>query len=164
MPEMDGIETTRQIKRESPNTCVLIITTHETPDYVLAALEAGAAGYLLKDVTRPDLLSTISRVLRGESILGAEMAVRMMQRLAQSKGHAEGPSVERLTPREQEVLQFVVEGQTNREIAARMSLSVGTIKIHVEHIIGKLGVSDRTQAAVHAVRYGLVHGGPGDKR
>jgi DNA-binding NarL/FixJ family response regulator len=154
MPELDGLAATRLIKQECPATSVLIITTHESPDYLLAALKAGAAGYLLKDVTRQELLTTIRRVLRGESILSGEVAARALRNLA---GHGTaGGTPERLTRRELEVLALVVDGQTNREIAAKLSLSVGTVKIHVEHIIAKLGVSDRTQAAVRAVELGLL--------
>jgi DNA-binding NarL/FixJ family response regulator len=156
MPEMDGLAATYQIKQESPRTSVLIVTTHEDPDYLLAALKAGAAGYLLKDVTRHDLLLTIRRVLRGESVLSGEIAARALQRLAAGPAQQPGPPTERLTPREREVLELIVEGHTNREIAAQLTLSVGTVKIHVEHIIAKLGVSDRTQAAVRAIEYGLL--------
>jgi DNA-binding NarL/FixJ family response regulator len=156
MPEMDGLAATRAIKQECPETSVLIITTHESPDYLLAALKAGAAGYLLKDVTRQELLGTIRRILRGEAILSGELAARALQQLLVQQPAAGEPPPERLTRRERDVLALVVEGQTNREIAARLSLSVGTVKIHVEHIIAKLGVSDRTQAAVRAVERGLL--------
>jgi DNA-binding NarL/FixJ family response regulator len=155
MPEMDGLTATRAIKQISPKTCVVIITTHEHTDYLLAALKAGAAGYLLKDVTRQDLLSAVRRVLRGESILDSDVASRALQRLASEAGPADEPTPERLTPREREVLRLLSQGLTNREIAQQLTLSVGTVKIHVEHIIAKLGVSDRTQAAVRAVESGL---------
>jgi DNA-binding NarL/FixJ family response regulator len=155
MPEMDGLAATRAIKQASPKTSVLIITTHEHSDYLIAALKAGAAGYLLKDVTRQELLSAVRRVLRGESTLDSEVAARALQRLAGQPAAHHGPTPERLTPREREVLQMLAQGQTNREIAGQLSLSVGTVKIHVEHIIAKMGVSDRTQAAVRAVESGL---------
>jgi DNA-binding NarL/FixJ family response regulator len=156
MPEMDGLAATRAIKQVCPKTGVLIVTTHEHQEYLLAALKAGAAGYLLKDITRQDLLGAVRRVLRGESILDGALAARMLQRLADGATAYNGPPPERLTPREREVLQLITQGLTNREIAAQLSLSVGTIKIHVEHIIAKLGVSDRTQAAVRAVESGLL--------
>jgi DNA-binding NarL/FixJ family response regulator len=156
MPEMDGLSATRAIKQDAPETGVLIITTHEEPSYLLAALKAGAAGYLLKDVTREELLIAIKRTLRGESILSGEIAIRILQRIANDHTVHDGPP-ERLTPREREVLQYVVKGLTNREIAGQLSLSVGTVKIHVERIIGKLGVSDRTQAAVRAIEAGLLN-------
>jgi DNA-binding NarL/FixJ family response regulator len=123
----------------------------------MAALKAGAAGYLLKDVTRLDLLTTIKHVLRGESILSGDIAMRILKRVTNgSEAGEEMPQPERLTPREREVLGYIVKGSTNREIAEQLSVSVGTVKIHVERIIGKLGVSDRTQAAVRAVECGLL--------
>jgi DNA-binding NarL/FixJ family response regulator len=156
MPEMDGLAAARAIRQACPQTQVLIVTTHENPDYLLAALKAGAAGYVLKDVTRHDLLITIRRVLRGESVLSGEIAARALQHLADQQTSPTGAPLERLTPREREVLDQIVEGRTNRAIAHKLSLSVGTVKIHVEHIIAKLGVADRTQAAVRAVESGLL--------
>ena len=156
MPEMDGLAAARAIRQACPQTRVLIVTTHENPDYLLAALKAGVAGYVLKDVTRQDLLSIIRRVLRGESVLSGEIAVRTLQRMADVQAAPITVLPERLTLREREVLQQVVAGHTNRVIAENLSLSIGTVKIHVEHIIAKLGVSDRTQAAVRAVESGLL--------
>jgi DNA-binding NarL/FixJ family response regulator len=156
MPEMDGLAAARAIQQASPQTRVLIVTTHENPDYLLAALKAGVAGYVLKDVTRQDLLATIRRVLRGESVLSGELAARMLEHIAGEPPAAVVVSPEKLTLREREVLQQVVEGHTNRVIAQKLSLSIGTVKIHVEHIIAKLNVSDRTQAAVRAVETGLL--------
>lgn len=160
MPTMDGLAAARAIRQACPATAILIVTTHEDPDYLLQALKVGAAGYLLKDVTRHELLVTIRRVLRGESVLSGEMAARALQRLSDERARRNEPSPERLTPREREVLALIVEGQTNREIAAKLSLSVGTVKIHVEHIIAKLGVADRTQAAVRALEHGLLSASP----
>lgn len=156
MPELDGLAATRAIKQECPQTSVLIVTTHESHEYLLAALKAGAAGYLLKDVTRHDLLMAIRQVLRGDAILNRDLAVRALQRLATASEDDRARPPERLTPREREVLRCIVQGDTNREIAGKLSLSIGTVKIHVEHIIAKLGVSDRTQAAVWAVKRGLL--------
>ena len=157
MPEMDGLAATRAIKQACPATSVIIITTHDHYDYLLAALRAGAAGYMLKDISRQELLIAVRQVLRGESILNGELAARALRRLASEGVRYDGRPPERLTPREREVLQLLAQGQTNREIAGALSLSVGTVKIHVEHIIAKLGVSDRTQAAVRAVESGLLH-------
>jgi DNA-binding NarL/FixJ family response regulator len=157
MPEMDGLTATRAIRQTCPDTHVLIMTTHENADYLLAALKAGAAGYVLKDITRHDLLNTIRRMLRGEGVLSGEIVSRALQNLtgkaiAQPIGSSQGM----LTPRELDVLKLVAEGHTNRQIAQKLSLSAGTVKIHVEHIIAKLGVADRTQAAVRAIESGLV--------
>src|SRR5215207_8654184 len=123
MPEMDGLAAARAIRLVCPQTRVLIVTTHENTDYLLAALKAGAAGYVLKDVTRQDLLSTIRRVLRGESVLSGEIATRTLQQVTSQQTRPDGLVPERLTPRERDVLKLVVEGQTNRQIAARLSLS-----------------------------------------
>ncbi|GAC1614072.1 MAG: response regulator transcription factor [Ktedonobacteraceae bacterium] len=157
MPEMDGLATCRSIKRECPATSVILVTIHANPEYYLEALKAGAAGYILKDITQRELITAIRRVLQGESILDKEFVVRVLQQLAsQTASQAEMPP-ERLSPREREVLQLVTQGQTNREIAQNLTVSVSTVKIHVEHILAKLGVSDRTQAAVRAVELGLLH-------
>jgi DNA-binding NarL/FixJ family response regulator len=156
MPEMDGLAATETIKRECPSISVIIMTLYEDADYLLSALQAGAAGYLLKDATQRDVVNAVRQVLRGESILSPEMTTQLLRRLAsQPLNHASG-SIERLTPRELDVLRLLVEGQTNREIAYNLHISVGTVKAHVEHIIAKLGVSDRTQAAVRAVEMRLL--------
>jgi DNA-binding NarL/FixJ family response regulator len=157
MPEMDGLAAAHAIRQTCPQTRVLIVTTHENPDYLLAALKAGAAGYVLKDVTRQDLLITIRRILRGESVLSGEIAARALQSLAgRPISQPIGLPYGLLTPRQREVLDQIVKGHTNREIAQALSLSIGTVKIHVEHIIAKLGVADRTQAAVRAIESGLI--------
>lgn len=156
MPEMDGLETTRAIKRVCPQTSVVIVTMHENPDYLLAAIRGGAAGYLLKDASRRELLTIVRQVLRGESILNTDLTRRLLQHLADEGPYPSGALHERLTPRELEVLGLLTQGQTNRDIARNLGVSAGTVKIHVQHIIGKLGVSDRTQAAVRAVELGLL--------
>jgi DNA-binding NarL/FixJ family response regulator len=157
MPDMDGLATCRNIKQEFPLTSVILITMHENPQYLLEALKSGASGYVLKDITQRELLATVRRVLRGESVLNPEIVVRALNRLTSSKtpGQAELPPVQ-LSPREHEVLQLLSQGQTNREIARALTVSVSTVKIHVEHILAKLGVCDRTQAAVRAIELGLL--------
>ncbi len=156
MPEMDGLAATRAIKQMNPSISVLIVTMQANPEYMFEAIRAGAAGYVLKDASRFDLLSAVRRVLRGESSLPTEMSGQLLQRLAQQAATPSAPLSERLTPREQEVLRLLAQGKTNREIAAVLVLSPGTVKIHVERIIAKLGVSDRTQAAVRAIALGLI--------
>jgi len=164
MPEMDGLEATRAIKREYPDTCVLMVTMHENSDYLLEALHAGAAGYVLKDAPADRLLDAVRRTLSGESPLNQELAAQLLRRLAEERKQAPAPEPrkphkplrEPLTPREAEVLQLLASGQTNRQIAQTLVISRGTVKVHVEHIIRKLGVSDRTQAAVRAINHGLV--------
>jgi DNA-binding NarL/FixJ family response regulator len=157
MPELDGLATCRAIKQECPATSVILITIHENPEYLLEALKAGAAGYVLKDISQRELLTAVQGVLRGESMLNKELVIRLLQRLASETPYQEYLSPEQLSPREREVLQLLTQGQTNREIAQNLTVSVSTVKIHVEHILAKLGASDRTQAAVRAFELGLLH-------
>jgi DNA-binding NarL/FixJ family response regulator len=169
MPEMDGITATRQIKRDHPGVSVLMVTMHENPDYLLEALDAGAAGYVLKDAPAERLINAVFRTLDGESPLNQELATRLLRQLAEEKQHKPHPGESKhveplddaLTPRETEVLGLVTTGQTNQEIAQTLTISKGTAKVHVERIIRKLGVSDRTQAAVRAIELGVASAGTG---
>ncbi len=156
MPELDGLATCHAIKQECPATSVILITIHENPEYLLEALKAGAAGYVLKDLSQRELITAVQGVLRGESMLNKELVARLLQRLARETPSQEEPSPEPLSPREREVLHLLTQGQTNREIAEHLTVSVSTVKIHVEHILAKLSVSDRTQAAVRAIELGLL--------
>ena len=165
MPRMDGLAATRAIKGEFPGIIVLVMTMHENPDYLLQALQAGAAGYVLKDAAQDEVLSAVGGVLSGESPLAPELAARLLRRLAtEVREPANGPPLKResaritepLTPREIEVLELLAQGKTNRQIADDFVLSVGTVKNHVEHIIAKLGASDRTQAVVLALELGII--------
>jgi DNA-binding NarL/FixJ family response regulator len=164
MPAMDGITATRHIKHEQPGVSVLMVTMHENPDYLLEALDAGAAGYVLKDAPAERLINAVRRTLDGESPLNQELATRLLRQLAEEKHHnvyrapSEGrePLDEALTPRETEVLGLLTTGQTNQQIAQTLTISKGTAKVHVERIIRKLGVSDRTQAAVRAIELGFT--------
>ena len=163
MPEMDGITATRRIKEKQPGVGVLMVTMHNNPDYLLEALDAGAAGYVLKDAPANRLISAVHRTLNGESPLDQELATLLLRRLADEKQNRpeptpqtnHEPSVEALTPREMEVLTLLTTGQTNQQIAHSLNISKGTVKVHVERIIRKLEVSDRTQAAVRAIELGL---------
>jgi DNA-binding NarL/FixJ family response regulator len=128
---------------------------HENPEYLLEALKAGAAGYLLEDVSQRDLISAVRQVLSGEPILDRQLMTRLLRSLTcETPSHADLPS-KRLSPRELEVLHLLIQGHTNREIASTLMVSVSTAKNHVEHVLAKLGVSDRTQAAVRALELGL---------
>ena len=155
MPNMDGLEATRAIKAVCPRTSVLIVSFHADPEYIVEALRLGAVGYLLKDASREQILDTARRALSGEALLHGANAAELLRRAATNDGQTPSPRTN-LTPREREVLQRVTEGQTNREIAVALEISPGTVKNHVEHIIAKLAVSDRTQAAVYALRHGLL--------
>ncbi|NJO05076.1 MAG: response regulator [Chloroflexaceae bacterium] len=156
MPEMDGLQATHAIKRVSPRTSILIVTMHENPDYLIAAMRAGASGYLLKDTDQREMITAIRHVLRGESFLNTELTRRLLVQMATTASPPEAPPVETLTPRESEVVKLLAQGMTNREIAERLTISALTVKVHVQHIIAKLGVSDRTQAAVRALELGLL--------
>ncbi len=169
MPEMDGLEATREIKVESPTTSVLVVTTYDNPDYLFEAVEAGAAGYVLKDAPKSQLLDAVRRTLGGESPLNQELAMQLISRFTreaskpnesppagpQRRG-AGAPALEALTPRELEVLGLLAQGKSNPQIAQELVISRLTAKTHVERIIRKLGVSDRTQAALRAIELGLV--------
>lgn len=167
MPEMDGLTATRGIKKSHPKTSVLMMTMHENPDYMFEALKAGAAGYVLKDATQDDVVDAVRQVLSGGSVLEPELSARLLRRLVAESANGKEPTpksprasermpVAPLTPRELEVLGLVKLGLTNRQIAAKLVISVGTVKNHVEHIIQKLGTSDRTQAVVRALELGIL--------
>ncbi|MBV9231298.1 MAG: response regulator transcription factor [Chloroflexi bacterium] len=157
MPEMDGLTTCRAIKQECPETSVIFVTMYENPEYLFEALRAGAGGYVLKDISQRDLMNAVRTVLRGESMLNKEIVVQLLRHMENDPSQEEELPPGRLSKREREVLQLLTRGETNREIAQHLFLSVSTVKIHVEHILAKLGVSDRTQAAVRAIERGLLH-------
>lgn len=165
MPDVDGIEATRAIKREYPDAKVIMVTIHENPDYLLEALKAGAAGYILKDATKHEVLAAVRQALGGETPLASQLAADLLCQLIGEGSHANQPPKtekspeslsEPLTQREVEVLQLLAQGQTNQEIAQALMFSVHTIKVYVRRILAKLGASDRTQAAVRAVELGLL--------
>jgi DNA-binding NarL/FixJ family response regulator len=160
MPDMDGLAASEVIKRELPQTSILVVTLSEDPDYLLEALRVGAAGYVLKDANRREVVDAVHQVLKGESPLDPKLAAHLIRRMANmSKGPSSAgraPPVSELTHRELEVLRLVADGKTNAEIAQELYVSVGTVKVHVERIIDKLGVSDRTQAAVRGVELGYL--------
>jgi len=161
MPEMDGLAATRELKQRQPEISVMMVTMHENPDYLLEALKAGAAGYVLKDGLRQEVVTAVRRVREGESSLDPELATRLLRRLA-AEDHGEARPAEGglqsdvLTPRELEVLGLVQRGRSNREVAEDLFISRGTVKRHIENIMAKLGVSDRTQAVVKALQLGIL--------
>jgi len=185
MPRMDGVEATRAIKGELPRTVVLMLTALEDPQYMREALKAGAAGYVLKHASHQQIADSVRGTLAGESPLNSTVAMQLLLQLMKDEaltmkaeastadGEMSTPSPSEkelstteaspllglLTKREVEVLRLISLGQTNQEIARSLLLSVSTVKGHVRQIISKLGVSDRTQAAIMAVRAGLQHEG-----
>jgi DNA-binding NarL/FixJ family response regulator len=167
MPEMDGLVATREIKRKHPQISVLLLSIYDNPDYLLEALKAGAAGYVLKEADQEELVSALRRVLSGGWPLDPDLAAELLRRLAEElevQGVREEeageppapPPLQPLTPREVEVLGLLAQGNTNLKLAQVLVISPGTVKRHVENIIAKLGVSDRTQAAVRAYKLGLI--------
>jgi DNA-binding NarL/FixJ family response regulator len=171
MPKMDGLEATRRIKGELPATSVLVVTCYDSPDYLLEAIEAGAAGYVPKGAPMRRLVNAIRRTLNGEYPLNQELAAQLISRLARDAQHVRAPATpphmprqceavtvprEGLTTRELQILQILAQGKSNPQIAEELVISRATVKVHVEHIISKLGVSDRTHAVVRAITMGLV--------
>lgn len=160
MPGMDGLEATRSIKNELPETRIVILTVRDEDEKLFDAIRAGAQGYLLKTVRAQELLKQLRAAVRGEPALTPQLASRMLQEFRRlSKWAAAFPTEEEpevLTPREQEVLDLVVQGATNEEIAEMLSISIHTVKSHVRHILSKLHVSSRREAARYAQRKGLV--------
>ena len=168
MPVMGGIEATRAIKEELPRTGVLVLTAHADQEMLFEALRAGAAGYVLKGVEPDELVGLVRGTLGGESPVDQELVMRLVRRLAEEANppaEMPEPSAAKqrepgsLTSRELGVLRLLTEGQTNRQIAHALHLSLSTVKRHLERIISKLGVSDRTHAAVKAVELGLIDPG-----
>lgn len=149
MPEMDGVTALRQIKASNPQVQVLVLTTYDSDADILPAIEAGASGYLLKDSSREELYAAIRATARGETVLAPSVAARLV-------GRMRAPAEEQLSTRELEVLQLVAEGDSNSEIASRLHISQATVKSHLIHIFGKLGVSDRTAAVTVALKRGIL--------
>jgi DNA-binding NarL/FixJ family response regulator len=161
MPRMDGFEATREIKRELPSTIVLVLTAFEEPTYLMEALKAGASGYVLKHMSPQQIVGAIRRVLDGECPLNQEVAMELLTRLIEEKHEKKSPAPTPslstpLSPREVEILELLVRGQRNQQIAGDLSISLSTVKNHVHNIITKLGVSDRVQAAIVAIEHDLV--------
>jgi two-component system, NarL family, response regulator LiaR len=157
MPKLNGIEATKQIKERNLHIPVLILTAYDLDQYVFPVLEAGAAGYLLKDISGQDLIESIHRVYRGDSVLHPAIMRKVMQRFrgASTSGHAT-PTLDLLTEREVEVLTLAAGGKSNKEIAETLQVSVRTVEAHLGHIFTKLDVSSRTEAVILALRRGWV--------
>jgi DNA-binding NarL/FixJ family response regulator len=180
MPEMDGLEATRAIKAELPTTSVLVVTSNESPEYLLDAIRVGAAGYVLKEATRSELLDSVRKVLGGESIIDQGLAMRLLTRVAEDNNRQSEeslpetvgerreppppagpasttpPPVRPLSSKELEAVRLLAVGKTNREIAQTMMVSLSSVKTYIKRVMDKLVVSDRTQAAVRAIELGLI--------
>jgi DNA-binding NarL/FixJ family response regulator len=155
MPKLNGIEATKKIRKLCPNTCILILSAYDYTQYVFALLEAGANGYLLKDVSGQDLVSAIHNIHNGESVLCPTVASKVMQRFRQ--GANGDSSHHELTNRETEVLSMAAAGHKNKEIAKRIFVSNRTVEAHLASIFSKLKVSSRTEAILYALKKGLIN-------
>ena len=161
MPKVDGLEATRRIAQDaSTDSRILILTTFERDDYIFEALRAGASGFMLKNAAPEDLVRAVRVVATGDALLDPAITRRVIedyaQRAAPRKDHAR---LARLTEREREVLRLLATGKSNAELAAHLYLGEGTVKTHVSHVLGKLGLRDRVQAVVFAYETGLVEPG-----
>jgi DNA-binding NarL/FixJ family response regulator len=154
MPKVDGVGAMRALRRTLPETRVIVLTSFAQDDRVLPAIQAGAAGYLLKNVEPSELARAVRAAHAGEAILDPVVAARLVEVIASPSSAADGEP-ERLTRREREVLDLIARGFSNKRIALELGIAEKTVKTHVGHLLAKLGVTDRTQAAVYAVRAGL---------
>ena len=160
MPELDGIEATRRLLEERPETRVLMLTTFDLDDYVFDALRAGASGFLLKDAPAEDLVGAIHTLARGEALLAPAVTRRVIELFAATPVPTAPAELELLSARELEVLRLLATGISNAEIAAHLFVSDATVKTHVSSVLSKLGIRDRVQAVIYSYEAGLVR--PGD--
>ena len=157
MPSLSGIDAARMIKASSPRAGIIMLTVHADEEFLFEAIKAGAMGYLLKDCTPDELIRAIRVVHSGEGLLAPTMAAKVMREFARTRETKDLAAVHLpLTQREVEILQHVTTGLANKEIANRLSISERTVKNHLSNIMEKLHVNSRTQAAVYALRRGLV--------
>lgn len=162
LPGLDGIEATRQIREKRPGTRVIMLTSHDNEQEIFASLSAGANGYCLKDLGAERLKRAILSVSEGAAWLDPRIASKVLTAFSkegtktQAKDVGEDPLVSPLSQRETEVLRLMVDGLSNKEIADKLVIGVSTVRTHVEHILEKLSVSGRTEAAVKAMRRGLI--------
>lgn len=155
MPKLNGIEATKRIKVANPETAVLILSAYDDDQYIFALLEAGAAGYLLKDVPSHELVEAIRAVNAGESALHPAIARKVINRFASPRGEARAEvAVDQLSKREMEVLKLAARGMTNMEIAQGLVLSVRTVQGHLSNIFSKMQVGSRTEAVIQALNRG----------
>ncbi|PZS12358.1 MAG: DNA-binding response regulator [Solirubrobacterales bacterium] len=157
MPRLDGVGAMRALRASAPESRVIVLTSFLEDDRLLPAIRAGAAGYLLKNVEPAELARAIRAARAGEVLIDPSVAARLVQAIGEPLASGT-PGPERLTRREREVLELIAAGRSNKRIALELEVSEKTVKAHVGHVLAKLGVSDRTQAALLAVRDGLVGG------
>jgi len=155
MPNMDGVEATRQVKQVSPRSQIVVLTSYHEDEHIFPALKAGALSYILKDLSAEELASAVRKAAAGEAVLHPRVAARVIKELQGRREENLNPFTE-LSERELEVLKLIADGMSNADMAAKLVLSEKTIKGHVSNILSKLHLADRTQAAVYAWREGVV--------
>ncbi len=159
LPGLNGIEVTQRVRQAQPGCRILLLTSFAEDQNVVAAMQAGAAGYLLKDVLQGDLLNAIRQAMLGELVLHPEAQRKLIEHLTRPPSETAAASktqMDQLTEREHDVLRLIAQGRSNREIGDQLHITEGTVKGHVSNILSKLHLQDRTQAALFAVRQGLV--------
>lgn len=164
MPRLDGVAAMRRLRERSPGSRVIVLTSFLDDSRLMPALQAGAAGYLLKDVEPAELARAVRTAGSDQAMIDPTVAARLLRTLSEPgpairRGDAAADPGASLTPREHEVLELIAAGRSNKRIALELGIAEKTVKTHVGHLMAKLGVSDRTQAALLAVRRGLVSGG-----
>lgn len=156
MPEMNGVLATRKITQAYPEIYVLILTTYDDDEWIFDAIRSGAAGYLLKDTPPGDLIKSIKGTLEGKSFIDPQVAGKLLSEYAENFGKTQPPTHYTFTERERDILTLLSQGLSNAEISDKLFLAEGTVRNYTSVLLKKLGVSDRTQAAILAIRYGLV--------
>lgn len=157
--KIDGVEATRQVKRQSPRTQVVVLTSYHEDEFIFPAIKAGALSYVLKDIGPGELAEVIRKAAQGEAVLNSRVAARLIQEVQGRRDLSTNPFTE-LSDREMEVLRLIAAGSSNAEIAEKLVISEKTVKGHVSNILSKLHLVDRTQAAVFAWREGIVRRDP----
>ncbi|AZF16073.1 response regulator transcription factor [Pseudomonas sp. R3-18-08] len=155
MPGLNGLGAARLLQQRLPEVKVVMFTMDDSPEYLEAAMQAGAVGYLLKDAGRAEVIQALQQVAAGGEALNTAVSARLLRRMTERQASGAAPG-EPLTPRERQVLGLVANGMSNRAIGEQLGITTGTAKAHVERVIGKLGAADRTQAAVRGIALGLV--------
>ncbi len=154
MPVLDGIEATKELKKQAPHIQVMILTSFSDQGHVIPALEAGASGYQLKESDPDELVAAIRKLMNGENQLHPKVTTHLLTRLTKSS-EKKVNFIDHLTKREKDVLKEIAKGKSNKEIGAALHITEKTVKTHVSNILSKLGVQDRTQAALYAVQHGI---------
>jgi len=156
MPVVNGIQATRQIRSRYPNTKILVLTTYDDDQWIVDAIRSGASGYLLKDTPRIDLIDAIRGTLIGQTFVDPSVAGKMLAMAAGTMPRPIESSAPEIRPREKEILILIARGLSNADIAAELYLSEGTVRNYASALFNRIGVTDRTQAAIAALRYGII--------